>query len=102
MVLFQIEENDYSIDDDTQDVNFRKLLQQKIIEMKHVGTKDDKNWTITVLPENAPIIKSRKFESMPALKNEALSETTEEALEDIKVDILVKWKQGEVLTTVNV
>ena len=102
MVLFQIEENDYSIDDDTQDVNFRKLLQQKIIEMKHVGTKDDKNWTITVVPKNAPIIKSRKFESMPALKNEALSETTEEALEDIKVDILVKWKQGEVLTTVNV
>ena len=102
MVLFQIEENDYSIDDDTQDVNFRKLLQQKIIEMKHVGTKDDKNWTITTAPKNPPIFKSRRYESMPALKNEPLSETTEEALEDIKVDILVKWNQGEVLTTVNV
>ena len=97
MVSFQTEENDYSIDDDSQDANFRKLLQQKIIEMK-----EDKNWTITVAPSNPPIIKSRKFESMPALKNEALSEATEEALEDIKVDILVRWNQGEVLTIVNV
>lgn len=102
MVLFQIEENDYSIDDDTQDANFRNLLQQKIIEMEHIGTKDDKNWTITAASKNPQIVKSRKYESMPALKNEVLSETTEEALEDIKVDILVKWNQGEVLTTVNV
>ena len=87
---------------ETQDANFRKLLQQKIIEMNHIGTIDNKNWTITAAPKNHPIVKSRKYESMPALKNEALSETTEEALEDIKVDILVKWNQGEVLTTVNV
>ena len=70
--------------------------------MKQVGTKNDQNWTITVAPDNPPILKSRKYESMPALKNEALSEATEEALEDIKVDILVKWNQGETLTTVNV
>ena len=71
------------------------ILQKKVQEVKRKMVSE-KSWIAISPPNNQSIFKSRKYESMPALKDELLNE---EGYNSEKVDILVllKLKQDEII-----